>query len=71
MKKQENIKLNIQHFQEKIFFFQVAKLSELLIELERGNILLDKGKGLDEILFDLEGNECSYLNDCMFVFGTC
>lgn len=33
---------------------QVAKLSKLLIELERGNIHLYKGKSLDEIQFDLE-----------------
>lgn len=40
---------------KKNFSFQVAKLSKLLIELERGNIHLYKGKSLDEIQFDLEG----------------
>jgi hypothetical protein len=38
-----------------IFTFQVAKVSKLLLELEKGNIHQFKGKRLDEIQFDLEG----------------
>lgn len=36
--------------------FKVAKVSKLLLELERGNIHRCSGKSLDEIEFDLEGN---------------
>jgi hypothetical protein len=36
-------------------FFQVAKISKILLEMEKGNIQQYKGKSLDEIEFDLEG----------------
>ena len=39
------------------YTLQIAKVSKLLMEVEKGNIHLYKGKSLDEIEFDLEGNE--------------
>ena len=48
----------ISKFKQHVIFYislQIAKVSKLLLEMERGTVHNYKGKSLDEIQFDLNG----------------